>query len=198
MKRLYHSLSPCATCCSICVCVPSMQEWRVTDAACAGRSVLQALLRLIRTGFNGVLHRCIQAARHWHNNNTALPLVCIHSCVYSPTPRDTYCATTPGNTSTSFTSAYKNSLDGEILFGAQNVLESSVLTLIIIAFVYIGGRCESLLPHESKRRLSPSATPNPRSRHFQTYVHRCILRLRKQLRCMACPGRSSAELERKM
>ena len=89
-------------------------------------------------------------------------LVCIHSCVYSPTPRDTYCATTPGNTSTSFASAYKNSLDGEILFGAQNVLESSVLALIMIAFVYIGGRCESILPHESKRRLSPSATiPRP-------------------------------------
>jgi hypothetical protein len=41
-------------------------------------------------------------------------------------------------------------------------------------------------------------TPNPLARPFQTNIHRCILRLRKQLRCMVCPGRSSAELERKM
>jgi len=110
------------------------------------------------------VHTSSTPLAHQQHSATTLvyTLVCIHSCEYSPTPRDTYCATTPGNTSISFNDAYKNSLDGEIFFGAQNVLESSVLTLIMIAFVYVGGRCESLLPHESKRRLSRSATiPRP-------------------------------------
>jgi len=52
-------------------------------------------------------------------------------------------ASSPGNTSanTTLSSAYAISYQAETFFGAQSVLESSLLTLIIAAFVVVGGRC---------------------------------------------------------